>query len=144
MSSWTYVVGAIEVDTYGRTSAESIYIAQSVVDHLPKITGGERDANIYVNLVDGYNSGCSHDEFGNYSNLSNRNQYKMFESQTKVVITINGSLRDRHFIETIREATSFINRLSKRLDVIHGTLKVIGYKQEIDVMRGEWVQNNGE
>ena len=38
MSSWTYVTGVIEVDTFGRSDAEAMYMAQTVVNHLPRIT----------------------------------------------------------------------------------------------------------
>lgn len=41
MSSWTYVQGLIELDVPGRTQAEKNYILQTVIDHLPKVTGSE-------------------------------------------------------------------------------------------------------
>ncbi len=43
MSRWTYVTGVIEVDTCARSDAEAMYLAQTVVSHLPCITGSERD-----------------------------------------------------------------------------------------------------
>ena len=42
MSCWTYVTGVIEVDTCARSDAEAMYLAQTVVNHLPRITGSER------------------------------------------------------------------------------------------------------
>ena len=38
MSCWTYVTGVIEVDTCARSDAEAMYLAQTVVNHLPRIT----------------------------------------------------------------------------------------------------------
>lgn len=45
MSMWTYVNGTIELDTFGRSDAESMYLAQTVINHLPRITGSEGDVN---------------------------------------------------------------------------------------------------
>ena len=48
MSNWTYVQGLIELDVPGRTQAEKNYILQTVIDHLPKVTGSEKSMNIYT------------------------------------------------------------------------------------------------
>lgn len=42
MSRWTYVTGVIEVDTCARSDAEAMYLAQTVVSHLPGITSFDR------------------------------------------------------------------------------------------------------
>lgn len=47
MSRWTYVTGVIEVDTCARSDAEAMYLAQTVVSHLPGITGSERDVEFH-------------------------------------------------------------------------------------------------
>ena len=56
MSSWTYINGVITVFPLGRTQAEKRYILDTVLDHLPKVTGSERDMNTYLIQKSGYNS----------------------------------------------------------------------------------------
>ena len=48
MSFWTYVHGTIEVTPMGRTQAEKTYILNTVLEHLPHVTGSEEDMNVYV------------------------------------------------------------------------------------------------
>ena len=43
MSWWTYINGTITVSPMGRTQAEKRYILETVLDHLPLVTGSERD-----------------------------------------------------------------------------------------------------
>lgn len=69
MSNWTYVSGVVDVMPLGRSQAEKRYILDTVLAHLPKVTGSERDMNVYVIQKNGYNSSSSHDEFGQWSNL---------------------------------------------------------------------------
>lgn len=56
MSMWTYVHGVIEVDSFESSSEMAMSKVYSVIESLPKITGSERDMQIYVNLLNGYNS----------------------------------------------------------------------------------------
>ena len=63
MSSWTYVHGTIVVSPLGRTQHEKRYILETVLDHLPVVTGSERDMEVYVIQKRGYNSSSSSDEF---------------------------------------------------------------------------------
>ena len=39
MSWWTHIRGPVEVSVPGRTQAEIDYILQTVLDHLPRVTG---------------------------------------------------------------------------------------------------------
>ena len=55
MSSWTYVHGTIVVSPLGRTQHEKRYILETVLDHLPVVTGSERDMEVYVIQKRGYN-----------------------------------------------------------------------------------------
>lgn len=48
MSSWTYITGTITVSPIGRTQAEKRYILDTVLAHLPIVSGSERDMNVYV------------------------------------------------------------------------------------------------
>ena len=43
MSWWTYVHGTIVVSPMGRTQAEKRYILDTVLEHLPVVSGSERD-----------------------------------------------------------------------------------------------------
>lgn len=48
MSYWTYVNGTVIVSPMGRTQAEKRYILDTVLSHLPRVTGSEGDMNVYV------------------------------------------------------------------------------------------------
>ena len=62
MSWWTYINGTIEVRPMGRTQAEKRYILETVLNHLPLVTGSERDMNVYIIQENGTNSSSSCDE----------------------------------------------------------------------------------
>lgn len=99
----------------GRSSAESMYKAQTVVNHLPRITGSEGGVEYYLNLVNGQNFSSSVDEFDRFSNLYNSRYSRSFETQTCVLIAMDGSLRDREFKQTLFETTKALSRLASRL-----------------------------
>ena len=46
MSVWTSIRGIIEVNPIGRTQAEKRYILETVLAHLPVITGSEEDMHL--------------------------------------------------------------------------------------------------
>lgn len=64
MSYWTYVTGVITVEPLGRTQPEKRYILETVLEHLPKVTGSERDMHINVVQNYGHDSSCNCNEFG--------------------------------------------------------------------------------
>ena len=134
MSSWTYINGVITVYPLGRTQAEKRYILDTVLSHLPKVTGSERDMNTYVIQKNGYNSSCSHDEFGQYSNLGNgykwNSGHPSFETQDNYMIIVDAALRDREFEETLKEFTNWLCRLSKRVGIEDILVRVKGYDKE--------------
>lgn len=109
MSSWTYVQGLIEVGAPGRTQAEKDYILQTVIDHLPKVTGSEYGMNIYTIRANGHNRWSNRDELDhlNYD----------FKTQSRYFLVLDGHLRDRRYKETLKELNKFLNRLAKRLPV---------------------------
>lgn len=115
MSQWTYVNGVIKVDTFSRSSAETLYLVQTVVDHLPVISGSERNVEYYINLAKSMETSSSVDEFNNFSNLYNDRHFRCFNWQTYALIALNGYLRDRDFETTLRETTRMLARLSSRL-----------------------------
>lgn len=110
MSMWTYVRGLIELGVPGRTQAEKDYILQTVIDHLPKVTGSEYGMDIHIVRAYGHNKWSTRDELGNRS--------LGFKTQNKYFLVLDGSLRDRRYADTFKEMNKFLNRLAKRLNVI--------------------------
>lgn len=115
MSLWTYIRGTITVTPMGRSQAEKRYILDTVLAHLPKVTGLEENMNIYVIQKSGFNESCSHDEFGQYSELGDG--WHLFKAQTKYIIVVDADLRNRFFERTMKEFSNWLCRLSKRVDV---------------------------
>ena len=116
MSSWTYVRGLIEIGAPGRTQAEKDYILQTVIAHLPKVTGSEGDMDIHVIKRFGYNVWSNRDELGN--------RVQDFKIQSQYFLVLDGNLRDRYYEDTFKELNNFLNRLAKRLivDSVYVTL----------------------
>lgn len=109
MSMWTYVRGLIELDVPGRTQAEKDYILQTVIDHLPKVTGSERNMDIHTVRAYGYDMSSNRDELDNLA--------FDFKTQSRYFLVLDGSLRDRYYKDTFKELNKFLNRLAKRLIV---------------------------
>lgn len=107
MSMWTYVQGLIELDVPGRTQAEKDYILQTVIDHLPKVTGSEGNMDIHTVRAYGHNMRSNRDEFDNLA--------WDFKTQSRYFLVLDGSLRDRWYEDTFKELNKFLNRLAKRL-----------------------------
>lgn len=137
MSSWTYITGTIVVSPMGRTQHEKTYILNTVLDHLPRVTGSEGDMDIYINQKNGTNSSCSADEFGyctnnlvdSYGNKSQRNGW--LRTQDEYILTIDASLRDREFSETLKEFNNWLCRLAKRLGIEDILVKIRGYEESV-------------
>ena len=72
MSWWTYVRGIVEVDTFADSDPEAMFMAQTVVNHLPRITGSERDVGVYCVRPNGTNLSSNCDEFDVPSNQIGR------------------------------------------------------------------------
>ena len=126
MSYWTYVKGVVEVDVMtGRSQPEVEYIIQSVVAHLPKVTGSEGNMDVYIQRTAGYNTCSSHDEFGIY--IEEKDKDKM---QTRYMIVLDGCLRDRCIPQTYKEFKKWLVRLAKRLWVDNCVVKISGYTSE--------------
>ena len=68
MSFWTYLHGTITVSPMGRTQAEKRYILETILNHLPNVTGSERDMQVYIVQKNEKNSSCSCEEFGYQTN----------------------------------------------------------------------------
>jgi len=137
MSDWTYISGVLTVSPMGITQAEKRYVLDTVLAHLPLVTGSERDMNMYVILKRGENSSCTVDEFGestnnltdSYEGHNRKNGW--LRTQDEYLLVVNGSFRDRVFNETLREFNKWICRLAKRISVEEVLVEVKGYNENI-------------
>ena len=159
MSWWTYINGIIKVEPLGRTQPEKRYILETVLSHLPKVTGSERDMSVYINQLDGHNFSSNADEFGQFSNLGNAPYWRggraSFETQDTYLITVNASLRDREFDRTLKEFQNWLCRLSKRVTVEDVLVKIEDRCKDIIIQNTNetytnmfedcsWINNTGE
>ena len=140
MSSWTHIVSCILVDT-NIESKEIEKEMYSILDKAPKITGSEGDADIFVNASNDHNlfisMDCNHCCFGQTRKRHKKGgfsclapvEYECKEGhyQTRVTITIAGSLRDRYVEQTRVEYRNFIKWLSARgFDIQYKTCRISG------------------
>lgn len=135
MSFWTYINGTVTVSPMGRTQAEKRYVLDTVLEHLPLVTGSERDMNVYIIQKNGYSSSSSCDEFGQVTNnLVDRYGDKSrkrgsLRIQDEYILVVDGSFRDRMFEETYKEFQKWICRLAKRVNVENVLVEVKGWEQ---------------
>jgi hypothetical protein len=121
----------------GRTQAEKRYILDTVLEHLPLVTGSERDMNVYVIQKNGHNSSSSCDEFGystnnlvdSYGDKSRKRGW--LRIQDEYILVVNGSFRDREFVQTLREFNKWICRLAKRISMEDMLVEIKGYGEKI-------------
>ena len=125
MSYWTYISGVITVSPMGRTQPEKRYILDTVLEHLPKVTGSEQDMHIHVIQKHGYNGSCSHNEFGEWI------PGEPHHTQDRYFLVIEADLRDRKFDETKLELNKWLNRLAKRVDIYEILVRLEGQGREL-------------
>ena len=119
MSYWTYITGTITVSPIGCTQAQKKYILDTVLAHLPIVSGSEKDMDVYVIQKNGHNSSCSCDEFGERTNnltdwYGDRTRSRgMLCTQDEYILVVDAALRDREFDETYREFIKWLVRLGK-------------------------------
>lgn len=126
MSMWTHITACLSVETgFVMKKGDLKREIQKELRHAPKITGSERDADIYVNVQSGYNFWMSYDcDHCKYKDT--RVEYKdedgddcmkcdapenhkcSGEYQTCVTISIQGDLRDRTEEQTKKEFEEFL------------------------------------
>ena len=133
MSFWTYLTGTVTVRPMGRTQTEKRYILDTVLEHLPLVTGSERDMNVYVIQKNGDSSSSSCDAFGevtnnlvdSYGNKSRKRGW--LRTQDEYILVVDGSFRARMFDQTFREFMKWLCRLGKRVDIEDVLVEVKGY-----------------
>lgn len=131
MSCWTHITACLSVETEMlRKKPELKREIQKIIRQGPKITGSERNADIFVNIPSGYNWFISHDcehckyketlrtitidgkkgqECDGPENYDCSNKY-----QSDVVISIQGDLRDRTKEETQKEFNEFMKYITTK------------------------------
>lgn len=143
MSYWTYINGTVEVLPFGATQHEREYVLKTTLDHLPIVSGSERDMEVDILPGRGYDEVSSCDEFGEVTNnlrdrygRRNRKNGGLY-LQSKYILIISASLRDREFDQTYREFIKWLCRLAKRILVENVLIKVEGYGKSIIVENPE-------
>ena len=126
MSWWTYIHGTITVSPMGRTQAEKRYILETVLDHLPRVTGSERDMDVYIIQKNRYNSSCSHNEFGIWGGYLSEHNLST-EMQNEYILVVDAALRDCTFEETFKEFQKWIVRLAKRVCIENVLVEIKDY-----------------
>lgn len=124
MSYWTHITGTITISPMGRTQAEKRYILETVLNHLPRVTGSERDMNIHIIQKMGYDMSSSCDEFGLCTDnlrdeYGDRTRNGWLHTQSEYILVIEGNFRDRFFDTTLKEFMNWLCRLAKRIDVLN-------------------------
>lgn len=146
MSSLTYITGTITVSPIGRTQAEKRYILDTVLAHLPIVSGSEKDMDVYVIQKNGYNGSSSCDEFGERTNNlvdwhGNRTRSRgMLRTQDEYILVVDAALRDREFDETYREFIKWLVRLGKRVMIDNVLVQISGYDKST-IIKDHCVQN---
>lgn len=125
MSNWTKIHGTIVVRPLGRTQIEKRYVLETVLNHLPKVSGSECDMETYVVQKRGANCSSSHTEFGVWGGHYSWREPSL-DTQEEYVLVVDGSLRDKVFNETYREFQNWLCRLAKRAHVEDVLVKVEG------------------
>lgn len=128
MSYWTYIAGVITVTPIGETQPQKRYILDTILAHLPMVTGSERNMHVHVVQKHGTDCSSSHNEFGE-SMWYRRNADcdGSMRTQSEYLLVLEGNLRDRMFEETQREMNKWLNRLAKRVCVEDIMLRLDGY-----------------
>lgn len=116
MSHWTHIDGTIKVCPSGKTQAEKRYVLETVLAHLPQVTGS--DGNMHVHIIQEHGYDCS----SNVNEFDEPMTYKGFgtdwlRTQSKYILALEADLRDREFDQTFREFNKWITRLAKRLRI---------------------------
>ncbi len=140
MSQWTSIIAAIYIDTFREMNKYDLKnYCYDILNSAPKITGSECNAQIFVNVLDGYNSYVGRDckkcaykdtiihlEEGGFTCEADEDYLcQEGEYQTRVVITIIGNLRDRCIERTKKEYNKFFKYVENKFgDIRNSTLSI--------------------
>ncbi len=138
MSFWTHTSGIIVVSPWGRTQAEMRYILETILDHLPIVSGSEGNMKIHIVQQFGHDFSSSCNEFGEnlwYRRDADHDGWMRMQSQYTLVL--EGNLRDRQFDETKKELMNWLCRLAKRIEVDEILLRLNAYDQQLLITDAE-------
>lgn len=144
MSYWTYVTGVITVSPLGRTQPEKRYILDTVLAHLPVVTGSEKNMRSHVIQKSGTNGSSGCNEFG--ESLWFRRDADCdgwMRTQDEYFLVLEGDLRDRMYEDTFKELNKWINRLAKRVEIHDILVRLDGYSMN-DGKTKSWVFNDAK
>lgn len=128
MSYWTHIVGVIHAETYKEVDDIEAY-ARQALKGAPEITGSEGPASVFVNSERWHNVSTNMD----CQRCEHRDSVKYYEDgfecdapdgyrcpcgeyKTRVIITVQGDLRDRMKDRTQREWKAFRQYIKKELE----------------------------
>jgi len=141
MSQWTHITACISVDTcYEEPRREVVRLVKTDLVTAPKITGSEHDANIFINVIGGYNSwtSCDCDHCKKYGatrketaegfecDAPDNYKCKKGQYQSQVAISIQGDLRDRTKIETEKEFQKFFEYIANKYIIRDYSINIEG------------------
>lgn len=139
MSRWTHVIGSIYLETYKETKNIEEYV-KDIIDKAPKITGSEKNCDVFINALSGHNTwtncDCENCEYKNSIKHLKEGEFQCSASddyvcpeaeyQTCVAITFVGDLRDRSGQETCKDISNFIIYLLKTgMTIDYYSIKVV-------------------
>ena len=115
----------------GGTQPEKRYVLDTVLEHLPRVSGSEGDMDVYVIQKNGHDFSSSCDEFGMRTNnlrdwYGEKSKDGWHELQTQYILVVDGNLRDCYFEETKREFMKWLCRLAKRVSVYEVLVEITG------------------
>ena len=135
MSWWTYVNGLIMVEPAGCTQPEKRYVLETVLAHLPKVTGSEEVMKVKKKKKVGYSGSANFNEF---FETAYRGDIK---TQDYYYLVLEGQFRDRMYEQTFRELNKFLNRLAKRVYVDDILIRLTGWDKEIVISNSDPYQD---
>ena len=139
MSRWTHVIGSLYIETYKERKDIKGFV-ENILNDAPKITGSEKDADIFVNPLSGHNTWIScdcercvykdtivhlDDEGGFQCDAESDYECPEGKYQTCVAITLVGDLRDKDGETTKKEIEEFIRFLQKQhFDIDYHSVRI--------------------
>lgn len=156
MSNWCHVVGCIYIDTNLKRKDIKDYV-EKIIKKAPKITGSERDADIFVNVLSGYNTSTNCDcdnciykdsivplKVGLFQcDAEDDYDCPRAEYQTCLSLTIVGDLRDRKYLEVMYDLNNFIKYIkSQNFDIYYKSIDIYDEDCKVPIKYDESHLNN--
>lgn len=142
MSYWTHIVGIIHAETYLHED-DIAGIVKKALEDAPRITGSEGPADIFVNAESGhciwlscdcfrcehYGGKCEDGDGGFWCSAPEGYDCPTGEYQSRVIISVQGDLRDRMRAQTRKEWNAFHRYIVKKLGykIRIATCRVVGW-----------------